>query len=244
MKRLLTTLSQKWPEYLLEILVLIIGIYGAFALENWNEQRKENELEERILLSLKDETNNNFNVLASCKDIIKKRIAFTDSLKLYIGPSYANIEKIKFVEFVGQAIGSAERCTLPVDVLEELKASGNLNLINDIRIRRQISNLSAALNVLKQTEDDWHYDLANIAIPYTNSRISWEDIDHFFFPNDTNFNDSKFIYDHNLILQELEFSNIINTMRWRMDQTIIRMNEVEESSQDLMILLNEALNEN
>jgi hypothetical protein len=55
MKRILQTLSQKWPEYLLEILVLIIGIYGAFALDNWNDERKESRETSKFLLALKYE---------------------------------------------------------------------------------------------------------------------------------------------------------------------------------------------
>ena len=47
MKRLLTTLEDKWPEYLLEIIVLIVGIYGAFALDHWNEC-KEMEIRFKI----------------------------------------------------------------------------------------------------------------------------------------------------------------------------------------------------
>ena len=67
MKRLFTTLSQKWPEYLLEILVLIVGIYGAFSLEEWAEDRsiekKELELLSGMLVDLeRDLQDNSYNI--------------------------------------------------------------------------------------------------------------------------------------------------------------------------------------
>ena len=66
MKKILTTLSQKWPEYLLEMLVITAGILGAFMLNSWNESRL-NIAKEAILLQ---EINTEFRINKAQLEIV------------------------------------------------------------------------------------------------------------------------------------------------------------------------------
>jgi len=54
MKKILKTLKNKWAEYLLEILVIVIGILIAFTLNNWNEAKKERLEEIQALTELRE----------------------------------------------------------------------------------------------------------------------------------------------------------------------------------------------
>jgi predicted GNAT family N-acyltransferase len=92
MKRILATLSQKWPEYLLEIMVLIIGIYGAFVVDNWNEDRKANKQQKiylsHILANLEDDKTQLDSLYQHTEDVINR----TDQLINYFKIQKLDVE--------------------------------------------------------------------------------------------------------------------------------------------------------
>lgn len=49
MKIIFKTFKEKWPEYFLEILVITLGILGAFALNSWNDHRNSNKVQRQTM---------------------------------------------------------------------------------------------------------------------------------------------------------------------------------------------------
>lgn len=62
MKKIIEKLKQKWAEYFLEMIVIILGILVAFTLNNWNDLRKERIKEIELLVELRDNLTEDINV--------------------------------------------------------------------------------------------------------------------------------------------------------------------------------------
>ena len=75
MKKILETLKRKWAEYLMEIIVIMIGILGAFGLNNWNENQLKKQELNNIFKTIK--SNLDSDILSIDEEIIEANYYLT-----------------------------------------------------------------------------------------------------------------------------------------------------------------------
>lgn len=94
MKRIFNTLKNKWPEYLLEILVITIGILGAFTLDSWNEDRKTNSEIRKSLEALKSDLVQDTLLIRYTLPFINEQYMLNESLRNRMANSNASVDTL------------------------------------------------------------------------------------------------------------------------------------------------------
>ena len=233
--------SGKYLKYAIgEIILVVIGIMIALTINNWNQDRQLKKVEKSTIEALDIEFNSNKSSIQLCLAKVKQKRMYGDSVRLQLGPGQPMLTINKMNNWFGR-IGSTNTCAISVDILKDIQSSGNLNIISNEEIRRNISKWSSILKELENEEKDWAREFSSEFIPYTNKWISWDDVDNFENADHRYFN-TKFQLDPRLILQQLEFANILAIHYWRIDRIEKRITKLLKQTEYVQELMQKELN--
>lgn len=236
MKRILNTLSKKWPEYILEILVITIGIFGAFALNNWNENRKTANAASSILENLSEEFQQNQRELMDIKTMVNGQVASGMALMDLVGKPSEEIEKnntdsllYNVLDFVLYSPSEFFTTEAGADKLEGRKYDNLRKELFDWRL--SYGRLYEAFKTLDaKTEDD--------LVPYLVNTYPMKDIDRY-GPLKWD-KGSELKMDKNQIFRDVVFESHLDDMLYRaliykasLDKMTVSQNKIIELTTSL-----------
>ena len=134
MKQIWQHLKKKWIKYLFEIVAIIIGIFGAFTLDNWKQDRLDKK--EEILL-LKEISGD----LAASLDVLKFSISSgldgLETMKIVILQLTYDLPFHDSLNLYFYNLGAANTPEFPSSGFGTLKSKG-IGLVSNPEIRRDI----------------------------------------------------------------------------------------------------------
>jgi hypothetical protein len=145
--------TSKYFKYAIgEIVLVVIGILIALQINNWNENRIIIKNQEKYLMLLKKEVQNNIEQLEKANKRVK---GMWEAQKELINLIESNRDTIteKYVNsMLNRAFGPKTYVELEKSVISELKTTGELKNINNDSIRKKIVALEPIANMTKEQE--------------------------------------------------------------------------------------------
>jgi hypothetical protein len=202
-----------------EIILVMIGILLALQVNDWNNDRLESKKEQLFLKNLQSDFKTNLTELNSVyKGTLDAYQASNDLLEAIKGePPLIHTEINKLLDEIINKISSLDLISGSID---EITNTGSLNLINDLELRKLISNWPY---YEADTEDDIKIMVDNLMgffIPSLLDKVILRNI-----PIPERFEEdldlpkiskSGFTIDYNKSLRTLEFENVVynNTLNY------------------------------
>lgn len=182
-----------------EIILVVVGILIALQINNWNEQRKENNYEQKILKELKSDFLYNKRELNINIKEANTLVNNCDSLIVLFSLSKENVDLNKFVHFTKRLKGYST-FDPSNGALNNLISSGNLNIIKSDSLRKELSRWSGMLQDVKEDEkrliDFGDTQMDPLTLPYINLNPK-----------------SKFVRIESGLLENRRFENMVMTVR-------------------------------
>jgi len=232
MKKILETLKRKWAEYLLEIFVIMIGILGAFMLNNWNETRKDLIKEQLILQNLHK------NLVFNLGELNRTQESTIKGYNALIKPEFSKHTTYEVDSLLG-VIEEYFTYDPATGVIDEIINSGQLNIIQNEELKNQVSNWSRIMTDTQKNLDIADDHLYNVLIIYLmeNTNNIPRQVYLFNLTKLPKIPPSNFSSDYKPLLTSLKFENLVNQHAWNLIWIIHEYNNIRTYLETTISLL-------
>ncbi|MGB3145561.1 MAG: DUF6090 family protein [Maribacter sp.] len=198
--------TSKYFKYAIgEIVLVVIGILIALQINNWNEERLENDREKITVQNLHTEFRENLRDLDSIHTILTRTIKATENIfgKFKVG----NLQDANEIDSLLNYVIESPSWKPSEFVLNDLQNSGGLSKLNDTELKILLFKWSRFYNELQETMVQ--SEVTNISlIEYIRENGSLRNIDSRSkaFP----YRRSQLKMDNAQLLQNIQFENYID----------------------------------
>jgi hypothetical protein len=165
-----------WSHYILELLVVFIGVTAGFLMNNWRVESSERDLEKKYLKSfVSDLKIEQMDLDTIIEKGVKKETLFIDILKTSLivrEPLNDSLAKLIVNEMIYISWFESTDGTY-----EDIKNSGSLSLVTDYKLKEEISSYYKFIHELKKVEQYYMDHIDNYGFPwlYKNYHVFYQE---------------------------------------------------------------------
>ena len=138
MKRRKLNLKIDWSAKIIDFLIVIFGITIAFQLNNWNESRKSDLKERNYIESFYNEnTANKASLMHALNFSVSNKKNIDTLIQIIQAKNYTD----KRINTLLPSMLQISNYSHSTTTMENIKASGEFELINDINLRKELINV-------------------------------------------------------------------------------------------------------
>lgn len=191
-----------------EILLVMIGILLAVQVNNWNEIRKLKNSEQKLLLALKTEYQQNQIGIESQITTIENQVNSMKDIIVYLGGNVKNVNTSDADNVLKKVSRDNIKYESNSAVLQDILNSGKLNIITNDQLRMKLSSWAVILNRIQVQEDiveSYRNQLKQVSIKKGNMYNLFSDLG-VIEKEGVNF---KINQDQRDMLEDAQFANLI-----------------------------------
>jgi hypothetical protein len=169
--------GEMWPAYLIEIVVIILGISITLALETWRDEAKEERTEKIYLSNLAADLQVDLNSLQRAADSTKVLLKNgEDLLQAIRSPLNHPLSGAQLTLDLRSILGRPKFISHDA-TFSELKSSGNLHLIKNVDLKWLLFDYYGQAQIIKENQDAEQQATITLVGPYFLKRFPLDGLD-------------------------------------------------------------------